>query len=104
MDIFDRSWCNLYIWTPEGGSGVYHIRRDRAYWAAAFDVLAEFWWGHDVPARQAYERGAVEEVEQYRPGAKHPATERLKAWSKSMAAEAPATFFSPQQQQERQVQ
>ena len=66
MDIFDRSWCNLYIWTPEGGSGVYHIRRDRAYWAAAFDVLAEFWWGHVVPARQAHERGALAEVEQYR--------------------------------------
>lgn len=68
MDIFDRSWCNLYVWTPAHGAGVYHIRRDRAYWAAAFDVLAEFWWSHVVPGRQCYERGALGEVERYRCG------------------------------------
>lgn len=43
MDIFDREWCNLYIWTPKGGSGLYHIPRDRRYWADCFVVLADFW-------------------------------------------------------------
>ena len=45
MDIFDREWCNLYVWTPAGGSGLYHIPRDRAYWANCFAVLADFWCG-----------------------------------------------------------
>lgn len=26
MEVFDRSWCNLYVWTPAGGSGLYHIQ------------------------------------------------------------------------------
>lgn len=43
MDIFDRDWCNLYVWTPSGGSGLYHIPRDREYWAACFAVLSDFW-------------------------------------------------------------
>lgn len=43
MDIFDREWCNLYVWTPAGGSGLYHIPRDRRYWADCFAVLADFW-------------------------------------------------------------
>ena len=97
MDIFDREWCNLYVWTPERGSAAFLVRRDRNYWAACFDVLAEFWWAHVVPARQAHDRGAPEaEVQAFRPYNAHPASEELRAWSKRLAAEAPAVTFPAQ--------
>ncbi|KAL4434638.1 hypothetical protein ABPG77_002761 [Micractinium sp. CCAP 211/92] len=98
MYIFDCEWCNLYIWTPKRGSAVYHIRRDRQYWGQLWSVLAEFWWNHVVPARQEFQAGRWEEVEQYRPSPKIQATELLRDWSKRMALEAPATFFGPQPQ------
>lgn len=94
MDIFDREWCNMYIWTPEHGSASYYIPRDRRYWAAAFDVLSEFWWAHVVPARQARERGAgVEELEQWRVSEEHGKSWELKQRSKKMAVDAVPTFF-----------
>jgi uracil-DNA glycosylase len=96
MEIFDREWCNLYVWTPAGGSAAFHIPRDRQYWAACFDVLAEFWWAHVVPARQAHERGAGDaEVQALRPAEEHPAGRGLVQWSKRLAAAAPATLFAP---------
>ena len=58
MDIFDRQWCTLYIWTHSHGSVAFSVARDREYWAAAFEVLADFWWVHVVPARQAHDAGA----------------------------------------------
>jgi putative phage-type endonuclease len=94
MDIFDREWCNMYIWTPEHGSASYYIPRDRQYWAAAYDVLSEFWWAHVVPARQAREKGAgVEELEQWRVSEEHGKSWELKQWSKKMAVDAVVTFF-----------
>lgn len=107
MDIFDRQWCSLYIWTQSHGSAAFQVERDREYWAAAFEVLAEFWWLHVVPARQAHDAGASrEEIEAYRPSDRHPAAERLRQWSKRLAERAPGTFYSgamallpPQQQQ-----
>eukprot|EP00887_Chlorella_sp_A99_P003016 scaffold9.g3016.t1 len=94
MEIFDRQWCNLYVWTPEGGSGLYHIERDREYWALCFEVLAEFWWNHVVPARQAAERGkGAAAVAAFRPEATHPLTQALRERSKALAVAAPACFF-----------
>jgi uracil-DNA glycosylase len=94
MDIFNREWCNMYIWTPEHGSASYYIPRDRQYWAAAYDVLSEFWWAHVVPARQARETGAgVEELEQWRVSEEHGKSWELKQRSKKMAVDAVATFF-----------
>ena len=52
MDIFDREWCNLFVWTVNGSS-VFHIKRDREYWCVCFQALAEFWWSHVVPAKHA---------------------------------------------------
>jgi putative phage-type endonuclease len=96
MDVFDREWCNLYVWTPARGAALFHIRRDRAYWSACFAVLAEFWWQHAVPARQAAEAGAGREaLAALAPSAEHAATPRLREWSKELAAAAPATFFAP---------
>ena len=52
MDIFDREWCNLFVWTVNGSS-VFHIKRDQEYWCVCFQALAEFWWSHVVPAKHA---------------------------------------------------
>lgn len=96
MYIFDCEWCNLYIWSPQRGSVVFHIRRDPAYWACLWDVLADFWWSHVVPARHEFKAGRWEEVEQYRPPPKTDRSEELRQWSKRLALAAPATFFRPQ--------
>lgn len=96
MDIFNREWCTLFVWTPDHGSASFMVRRNRSYWAACFDVLAEFWWAHTVPARQARERGAaLEEIEAFRPSQLHAMSMELKAWSKRLAAEAPVTRYPP---------
>lgn len=100
MDIFDREWCVLYVWTVNHGSAAFLITRDRDYWAAAFAVLAEFWWSHVVPARQAYEQGAsTDEIESLRPPDNHPVANELRAWSKRLANAAPAVFFRPSRTQ-----
>ena len=56
MDIFDREWCNLFVWTVNGSS-VFHIERNREYWCVCFQALAEFWWSHVVPAKHAVAGG-----------------------------------------------
>lgn len=52
MEIFQREWCNIYMWTVNG-SAMFHIPRDRQYWTACFEVLSEYWWAHLVPAKHA---------------------------------------------------
>jgi hypothetical protein len=37
MDIFDRDWCDAWVWTP-GGAGLFRIPRDRQYWATCYEV------------------------------------------------------------------
>ncbi len=37
MDIFDREWCDAWVWTPRG-AGLFRIARDRAYWASCYEV------------------------------------------------------------------
>ena len=65
MEIFGREWCNIFLWTVNG-SALFHVKRDRAYWAACFDVLSEFWWAHLVPAKHALASGNRALAEQYR--------------------------------------
>ncbi len=65
MEIFDREWCNIYMWTVNG-SALFYIPRDRAYWAACFEVLSEYWWAHLVPAKHALAAGKREVAETYR--------------------------------------
>jgi len=62
MEVFDRQWCNVFLWTPNGAA-LYHVPRDTAYWRACFDVLAEFWWAHVVPAKHALAAGKQDAVE-----------------------------------------
>jgi hypothetical protein len=65
MEVFDRQWCNLYIWTVNG-SALFHVPRDRAFWSLCFEVLSEFWWGHLVPAKHAIASGRMDLAETYR--------------------------------------
>ncbi len=65
MEVFDREWCNMFIWT-QNGSGLFHVKRDRSYWDACFDVLAQFWWQHVVPAKHALQAGDMESALSYR--------------------------------------
>ncbi|BDA42985.1 hypothetical protein COCOBI_03-8780 [Coccomyxa sp. Obi] len=92
MEIFDREWCNIYMWTVNG-SALFYIPRDRAYWAACFEVLSEFWWAHLVPAKHALAANKRELAETYRPQARHRRTQELIDYSKHMAASAPVTKF-----------
>ena len=39
MEIFQREWCNIYLWTVNG-SAIFHVPRDRQYWTACFVVLS----------------------------------------------------------------
>ncbi|CAL8467373.1 g6910 [Coccomyxa elongata] len=99
MEIFDREWCNIYMWTVNG-SALFYIPRDRAYWAACFEVLSEYWWAHLVPAKHALAAGKRELAETYRPQPRHRRTQELIDHSKLMAASAPVTKFpaaSPRQ-------
>jgi hypothetical protein len=93
--VFDREWCALYVWTPARGSSAFVISRDRAYWSACFDVLAEFWWAHTVPARQV-RAGDAPEPEgylQYRPSEEHEKSHMLVEWSKQIAWTSPGTVY-----------
>lgn len=96
MDVFDREWCALYVWTPARGSSSFIISRDRAYWSACFDVLAEFWWSHTVPARQI-RAGEGSEVDadylQYRPSEEHEKSHALVEWSKQIAWSSPGKVY-----------
>lgn len=66
LDIFQRDWCNLFVWTPNAAA-LFHLPRDAQYWALCFEVLAEFWWEHVIPARHALEQGGgASDVEQFR--------------------------------------
>ena len=65
MEIFDREWCNIYLWTVNG-SALFYVERDRTYWATCFEVLSEFWWAHLVPAKHALAGNKRELAETYR--------------------------------------
>ena len=38
MEIFDREFCNAWIWTPNGAA-LFRIERDRTYWRKCYQVL-----------------------------------------------------------------
>ena len=64
MEIFDREWCNAFSYTVNGAA-VYHIKRDRRYWADVFEVLADFWWAHLIPAKHALAAGLPEDAQRF---------------------------------------
>lgn len=74
MEIFQREWCNIYMWTVNG-SAMFHIPRDRQYWTACFEVLSEFWWAHLVPAKHAIASNRREDAYRFM-CASHPAQDK----------------------------
>ena len=62
MEIFDRDWCNLFCYTVNSAA-VYHIKRDRGYWKDVYNVLADFWWGSVIPAKDMMASGNKEDIE-----------------------------------------
>lgn len=97
MDIFDREWCNLFVWTVNGSS-MFHIKRDREYWCVCFQALAEFWWSHVVPAKHALAGSQPDLADAFRPDKEHATTAQIIALSKQMARDAPSTSFPPAKQ------
>ena len=57
MEVMDREWAHLYCWTPSRGSTVFHIQRDREFWALLYSMMDEFWHGHVAPAKMATRMG-----------------------------------------------
>ena len=65
MDVFDRDWCNLFVWTVNG-STLFHIKRDPEYWRLCFQGLADFWWSHVIPAKHELAANGMGTEERYR--------------------------------------
>ncbi|CAI9090970.1 OLC1v1025872C3 [Oldenlandia corymbosa var. corymbosa] len=53
MEILDRDWMDMYVWT-ENGSSLFRLYRDTEYWDLLKIALSDFWWKHVHPAREAY--------------------------------------------------
>ncbi|KAL3163183.1 hypothetical protein ABBQ32_009589 [Trebouxia sp. C0010 RCD-2024] len=94
MDVFDRDWCNLFVWTVNG-SMLFHIKRDPDYWRLCFQGLAEFWWSHVIPAKHELAANSADPVDHWRPHSQHAFTAQLIKMSKQMARDAPSTSFPP---------
>uniref|UniRef100_A0A803L7V8 Peptidase A1 domain-containing protein n=1 Tax=Chenopodium quinoa TaxID=63459 RepID=A0A803L7V8_CHEQI len=55
MEILDRDWMDLYVWTPNGSS-LFRLYRDVEYWDAIKTALDDFWWNHVQPAKELYNK------------------------------------------------
>lgn len=84
MDLMDKDWCDLFVYTVNG-SAIFRITRDFEYWRLCYSVLAEFWWEHLIPAKHAlWDRGDHAEAEKHRPSEQHAYTQQLVDRSKEM--------------------
>lgn len=113
MHIYDREWCNLFVYTVNSAA-LFHIERDRNYWADIDGVLSEFWWGNVVPARHVLAEftagggrtGIMDEADKaildaqkldmarpYMPIGEPPLTQELIARSKAMANNARCIMY-----------
>ncbi|VFQ67307.1 unnamed protein product [Cuscuta campestris] len=58
MEVLDRDWMDLYIWTTKGSS-LFRLYRDEEYWKAMEKALSDFWWDHVQPAKELYSSSAI---------------------------------------------
>lgn len=65
MEIFDRDWCNLFVYTVNEAR-IYHIKRDHDYWKTAYRVMSDFWWGSVIPAKHALALDSQTDLENFR--------------------------------------
>lgn len=74
MEIMDRDWMDLYVWTPKGSS-LFRLYRDVEYWDVLKIALSDFWWKHVQPAREMCSKYTITnpliELKSLRPSPKH---------------------------------
>ncbi|KAL6566655.1 hypothetical protein OROMI_015059 [Orobanche minor] len=74
MEILDRDWMDMYVWTVNGSS-LFRIYRDREYWDLLKIALSDFWLKHVEAAKQRYDRSVITnplvDLKDYRPAPKH---------------------------------
>ncbi|XP_059429406.1 uncharacterized protein LOC132163216 isoform X2 [Corylus avellana] len=74
MEIMDRDWMDLYVWTPKGSS-LFRLYRDIEYWDVLKIALSDFWWRHVHPARELYHKSVITnpftELRSLRPAPRH---------------------------------
>ncbi|CAI9764688.1 unnamed protein product [Fraxinus pennsylvanica] len=51
MEILDRDWMELYVWTLNGRS-LFSLHRNKEYWDVLKMPLSDFWWKHVQPAKE----------------------------------------------------
>ncbi|KAH7444149.1 hypothetical protein KP509_02G067000 [Ceratopteris richardii] len=84
MEILDRDWLDLFIWTVNG-SALFRVERDPDYWELIFDVLKDFWWGSVAPARKALAKQKDINVNVFKPVLRHKLTPTVIKESKRLA-------------------
>lgn len=50
MEILDRDWMDMYVWTVNGSS-LFRLHRNVEYWNILKIALSDFWWKHVQPAK-----------------------------------------------------
>lgn len=74
MEIYDRDWMDMYVWTVNGSS-LFRIYRNEKYWDTLKIALSDFWWKHVHPAKEICSRTLITnpliELSSLRPAPKH---------------------------------
>ncbi|XP_022896096.1 uncharacterized protein LOC111410122 isoform X1 [Olea europaea var. sylvestris] len=58
MEILDRDWMDLYMWTVNGSS-LFRLHRNREYWDVLKIALSDFWWKHVQPAKEECNKSVI---------------------------------------------
>lgn len=74
MEILDRDWMDMYVWTVNGSS-LFRIHRNAEYWDLLRIALSDFWWKHVIPAKEICDRTVITnplvQLSSFRPAPKH---------------------------------
>eukprot|EP00250_Pteridium_aquilinum_P023198 c26390_g1_i1 orf=46-996(+) len=88
MEILDRDWVDLYVWTLNG-STIFRVERNSEYWTLIYGVLSDFWWANVVPAKQTILLQKNVDANIYRPVHLHRLTSVIIRESRTLASKAP---------------
>lgn len=91
MEILDRDWLDLYVWTLNG-STVFRVERNADYWTLIYGVLSDFWWANVIPAKQSLLLQKNINVNVYRPSGLHRLTTEIVQESRALAMKAPVVW------------
>ncbi|KAL2491578.1 Restriction endonuclease [Abeliophyllum distichum] len=74
MEILDRDWMDLYVWTVNGSS-LFRLHRNVEYWDLLKIALSDFWWKHVQPAKEVCNKSVIMnplvQLKSFRPAPKH---------------------------------